>query len=144
MAMESDKVGTNCDTDLFSEDVQARADSEKLGTLADQRDMYRMGKVPKLRVSQLPVVPSIENSLELAKLRFLLHLWLFHDIAFDMGNASRVVPIPQCRYSATYSHNSSAIFALPNGGTAGLVYVYIGTVIGFAAVVASMAEMASM
>ena len=30
----------------------AKLVSEKLGTVADQRDMYRMGKAQKLRVSQ--------------------------------------------------------------------------------------------
>jgi len=38
----------------------------------------------------------------------------------------------------------TAFFGLSNGGTAGLVYVYLGTAIGMAAVIASMAEMASM
>jgi len=31
---------------------EAKAESERLGTLADQRDMYRMGKTPRLRVSR--------------------------------------------------------------------------------------------
>jgi hypothetical protein len=39
---------------------------------------------------------------------------------------------------------SVAVFGLSNGGTAGLIYVYIGTFIGMAAVVVSMAEMGSM
>ncbi|KAK2877814.1 hypothetical protein FQN49_001171 [Arthroderma sp. PD_2] len=38
----------------------------------------------------------------------------------------------------------TAAFGLGNGGTAGLIYVYLGTVVGFALVIASMAEMASM
>ncbi|KAM5469156.1 hypothetical protein MauCBS54593_004508 [Microsporum audouinii] len=38
----------------------------------------------------------------------------------------------------------TAAFGLGNGGTAGLIYVYLGTVIGFSLVIASMAEMASM
>ncbi|WEW58032.1 hypothetical protein PRK78_003499 [Emydomyces testavorans] len=38
----------------------------------------------------------------------------------------------------------TAAFGLGNGGTAGLIYVYIGTVIGFSLVIVSMAEMASM
>ena len=41
-------------------------------------------------------------------------------------------------------HRSSSFFGLSNGGTAGLIYVYLGTAVGFAAVVASMAEMGSM
>jgi choline transport protein len=40
--------------------------------------------------------------------------------------------------------NSTAGFALGNGGTGGLIYVYIGTVIGFTLIILSMAEMASM
>ncbi|KAF2402027.1 amino acid transporter [Trichodelitschia bisporula] len=38
----------------------------------------------------------------------------------------------------------SAVNGINNGGTAGMIYVYIGTFIGFSAVIASMAEMASM
>jgi len=30
--------------------TEAKAESERLGTLSDQRDMYRMGKTPRLRV----------------------------------------------------------------------------------------------
>lgn len=36
------------------------------------------------------------------------------------------------------------IFGLINGGTAGLIWVYIGTFFGFLCAVISMAEMASM
>ena len=38
----------------------------------------------------------------------------------------------------------TAAFALGNGGTGGLIYVYIGTAVGFSMVIISMAEMASM
>jgi hypothetical protein len=44
----------------------------------------------------------------------------------------------------TLIYRSTAFFGLFNGGTAGLIYVYLGTAVGFAAVVASMAEMGSM
>ena len=33
---------------------EAKAESERFGTLADQRDMYRMGKTPRLRVGRKP------------------------------------------------------------------------------------------
>lgn len=46
--------------------------------------------------------------------------------------------------SSLLTKYSTALFGLSNGGTAGLIYVYLGTAIGFAAVIASMAEMASM
>lgn len=36
------------------------------------------------------------------------------------------------------------VFGLMNGGKAGLIWVYLGTFIGFLAVIISMAEMASM
>jgi choline transport protein len=36
------------------------------------------------------------------------------------------------------------VFGLLNGGLAGLIWTYVGTFIGFLAVIASMAEMASM
>ena len=32
------------------DNTEAKVESERLGTLADQRDMYRMGKTPRLRV----------------------------------------------------------------------------------------------
>jgi amino acid permease len=39
---------------------------------------------------------------------------------------------------------STAVFALGNGGTAGLIWGYLICMIGFGFVVASLAEMASM
>ncbi|KAF2843012.1 amino acid transporter [Patellaria atrata CBS 101060] len=46
---------------------------------------------------------------------------------------------------ATWEAQLSAnIFGLINGGTAGLIWVYVGTFIGFLAAIISMAEMASM
>lgn len=43
------KTESQSNGDVSSKDT--RGDSEKLGTLADQRDMQRMGKTPRLRVS---------------------------------------------------------------------------------------------
>lgn len=40
--------------------------------------------------------------------------------------------------------SSANTFGLINGGTAGLIWVYLGTFAGFFAAIASMAEMASM
>jgi len=40
--------------------------------------------------------------------------------------------------------HSANIFGLINGGTGGLIWMYIGTFIGFFAAIVSMAEMASM
>ena len=40
--------------------------------------------------------------------------------------------------------NRTATFGLTNGGTAGAIYIYIITFIGFGLAVISMAEMASM
>jgi len=37
-----------------------------------------------------------------------------------------------------------AVFGLQNGGTAGIIWVYLATALGFGTVVLSMAEMASM
>jgi hypothetical protein len=56
--METDKnfdVASNDATDAFDEDV--RAHPERLGTLADQHDMWRMGKQPRLRVSKTRIRP---------------------------------------------------------------------------------------
>jgi hypothetical protein len=49
MSNIDDKIESQSNGDISSKDT--RADSEKLGTLADQRDMQRMGKTPRLRVS---------------------------------------------------------------------------------------------
>lgn len=51
---------------------------------------------------------------------------------------------PYARALLTTPSDSLAAFGLMNGGTAGMIYTYIGGVIGFTAVIASMAEMASM
>lgn len=40
--------------------------------------------------------------------------------------------------------DSTAAFGLSNGGTAGMIYLYLATVVGFSLVIFSMAEMASM
>ena len=62
-----------------------------------------------------------------------------------MGERSRVRWTEIRMHSVlALTHRSSAFFGLSNGGTAGLIYVYLGTAVGFAAVVASMAEMGSM
>lgn len=52
---------------------------------------------------------------------------------------------PFCGFGALIDFVDSAnIFGLINGGTGGLIWVYIGTFAGFFASVLSMAEMASM
>lgn len=52
---------------------------------------------------------------------------------------------PFCGFGALIDFIDSAnIFGLINGGTGGLIWVYIGTFAGFFASVLSMAEMASM
>jgi hypothetical protein len=46
----NDKVEAQSNGNFGSK--EAKAESERLGTLADQKDMYRMGKTPRLRVSR--------------------------------------------------------------------------------------------
>jgi len=48
MSNTNDKIESQINTDAIATD--AKANSERLGTLVDQRDMYRMGKIPSLRV----------------------------------------------------------------------------------------------
>jgi hypothetical protein len=109
-----------------------------------------VGKTQKLRVCIRSFVGSRASSLiDLPEeLWLLFDIWLFHDFTVHLGSPIRV------RYANDFElhgiHTDSkfrfsvAIFGLQNGGTAGLIYVYIGTAIGFASVVASMAEMSSM
>jgi hypothetical protein len=40
--------------------------------------------------------------------------------------------------------NRGSSFGLTNGGAGGMIYTYLGAILGFSAVVLSMAEMASM
>ena len=53
MSNINDQIESQINT--YATPTDAKASSEKLGTLADQQDMYRMGKVPSLRVSFLSV-----------------------------------------------------------------------------------------
>jgi hypothetical protein len=83
-----------------------------------------------------------------AQLYFLLNLRILYYSHEHMGGPVRV-SIGQ--FGSAYPHrlirltkNSVGVFGLLNGGTAGMIYVYLGTWIGFAAITISMAEMASM
>lgn len=85
--------------------------SEKEGTVADRRDMARMGKRQETR-------------------RNFRHITI---LGFTM-----VI------LSTWEAQLATAVYALGNGGTAGLIWGYFIVFIGFGFVVASMAEMASM
>lgn len=64
--MGTNKIEENSTIDAFSEDGRRKVAAGKLGTLADQRDMYRMGKTPKLRVSNSmsPVLVNVLTHLQ--------------------------------------------------------------------------------
>lgn len=83
-----------------------------------------------------------------AQLFFLLHLRVLYYSHEHLGDPARV---SIGHFGSAYLHrlirltkNSVGVFGLLNGGTAGMIYVYLGTWIGFAAITISMAEMASM
>lgn len=48
------------------------------------------------------------------------------------------------RSSSRLNLNSSALFGLTNGGTAGIIWTYLASFIAFIPIILSMAEMASM
>lgn len=83
-----------------------------------------------------------------AQLYFLLNLRVLYYSHEHMGDPVRV---STGHFGSAYrrrlirlTRNSVGVFGLLNGGTAGMIYVYLGTWIGFAAITISMAEMASM
>ncbi|KAF2261345.1 amino acid transporter [Lojkania enalia] len=104
---------SHVDSEQFhSEDGEDNAFiSEKEGTLADKRDMARMGKRQETR----------RNFKSITILGFTMVI-----------------------LSTWEAQLATAVFALGNGGTAGLIWGYLIVMIGFGFVVASMAEMASM
>ena len=63
-----------------------------------------------------------------------------------MGNTDSVSASENLRLvlHLAYDSHRTATFGLTNGGTAGAIYIYIITFIGFGLAVVSMAEMASM
>ena len=52
-------------------------------------------------------------------------------------------PDRACRHELTVG-NSTASYILPNGGLAGMVWMYLVSLFGFSLAILSMAEMASM
>ncbi|KAF2028377.1 amino acid transporter [Setomelanomma holmii] len=89
---------------------------EKRGTERDQHDMLRMGKLQEFR----------------RNFRFVT-IFGFTMVLMATWEAQLLIP-----------EQSANIFGLINGGTAGLIWVYVGTFFGFLAAIISMAEMASM
>jgi len=76
---------------IDGEDVQEV--TERYGTVADQRDMYRMGKTQKLRVSFSTVMLGIAaNSRPLSeKFWVLQHFWVQYDLVKHLGDTIRVL-----------------------------------------------------
>ena len=83
-----------------------------------------------------------------AKLWLFVHLWICHDFDANLASAARVSlhlhVLPLVEYIADCISSRTIVFGLGNGGTAGLIYLYIIVVVFFTLVNISMAEMASM
>jgi hypothetical protein len=119
---------------------------EKKGTVADVEDMKRMGKQQLFRVSPLLHATGAKADCISAQLLLPDYLWLCHDLDANMASASWVRSgLLIIEESALLIWNPrTLIFGLPNGGPAGLLYMYIAVVFLFMLVNISMAEMASM
>ncbi|CAO2648275.1 Nn.00g075420.m01.CDS01 [Neocucurbitaria sp. VM-36] len=112
MAQQSDKaeaVAANSAEVAENSAENARL-IEKKGTVRDQRDMQRMGKMQEL--------------------------WRNFCFVTIFGFTMVLIATWEAQLSAN-------IFGLINGGTGGLIWMYIGTFFGFLAAIISMAEMAS-
>lgn len=81
----------------------------------------------------------------------LAELWLRHnprlrdDSHGDLANTTRVYDVCIAHlFLRTDTHDRTVVFALGNGGTAGLIYIYIVVTVFFFFINISMGEMASM
>lgn len=129
----------------------------KTGTAEDRADMFRMGKVQELRVCRYCTkVPILRKSLNCtAKLPFPVYMGLLYGLGCILGmlagvskEKSSVERWTCCSIllmtdicCATYR---VASISLVNGGTAGYIWIFFISWMGFMLVNISMAEMASM
>lgn len=136
----------------------------KRGNAQDRADMYRMGKVQELRVclrlftmilsKHFPSVYEDTDSLRTFTERLFKHydLWIYHDFDCFVGSGTGVSAIEFSHLGSRHStwlaytdeYHSCSIMGLINGGTAGLIWMYLICWISFVFIYLSMAEMASM
>lgn len=134
--------------EINTRDVELDSDIAS-NTWNDLKDMERLGRKQEMKVrdSYLGMVISY-----LIKFAHEAYVQLPNDSRFHMsldehlGRSTDVSFTVQhsCITQALTTKNRVSSFGLVNGGTAGLIYMYITTWFGFSCLIASMAEMASM
>lgn len=137
------------------EDYEIRAIDEQLtyegllgGTASDAKDMQRMGKKQELRVnlghakvSKLNLLTSCQRNFRLISIvGFVVILQSTWESALLYVLANHHATFRQL----THFRARSAYFGLLNGGTAGVIWMTIITWLFLMAMIASLAEMASM
>lgn len=143
----------------FTDDspVEELGPSEKVGTRADHRDMLRMGKNQELRVRtpyplKLTVLTLFVKLICICQRNFrFISILGFTCILMSTWEGQLTYVLRSCsvspwreKHSMITTLHSASTFGLINGGLAGLIWTYLGTFACFLAVIASMAEMASM
>ena len=141
------------------EEILDLVEAEKRGTVVDRRDVNRMGRLPQLRVCNLPcklILPPrlIKNRETFASLQFSNTLWLWGPshvgICVCVSTSSLHDPLyfgNQCFGGLCWCVYSIVAMSLMNGGTARKIWricmVFV-VCVGMFYVVLSLAEMASM
>jgi amino acid transporter len=104
--------------------------SAKGGTAQDRKDMWRVGRQQELN----------RNFRFLSVLGFTAVLMCTWEAVLLC-----VSPLPALKWDRQHTYrNSGASYGLINGGKGGMIYTYLGGLVGFSFVILSMAEMASM
>lgn len=139
-------------SEIFTSQIDVESNenvsAEKKGTADDQRDMFRLGKAQELRVSSTNILLCNRRLTMPAKFPFRVHFRLLDDTDGQLGNRLGV----SIRKMLAVSWESlilifgrrTSIIGLINGGTAGMIWMFLVAWIGFLAVNTSMAEMGSM
>jgi choline transport protein len=116
------------------------------GTYHDVRDMGRLGKKQEFMVSSVQDCSETTELIDgVAKLPFLLYSWFHQHTHVYLGSYACVSFNDRITrgIESNYVSSSSAI-GLTDGGRAGIIWTYVGTVLMMTCVIASMADMASM
>lgn len=146
--------------------------AKKKGTIQDRQDMWRIGREQELNVSftslrfreRHMMYPFTDDVLEIAKFSISLRAWFYRGSHVYMGSCDVVrghfwvflLNLSKCFFSGSQ-------YGLLDGSAAGMIYTYvlvpfdlypnslfisvsryIEAIVGFSAVILSMAEMASM
>jgi hypothetical protein len=137
--MADEKALPSAQTENLSPPEHDETVAIKLGTSKDQEDMQRMGKTPQLR-RNFRFFTIFGFTMVLMATWEAMLVWIYSPFTPPCYPN----PLQNATNTAILCAQTANIFGLINGGTAGLIWVYIGTYIGFFAAILSMAEMASM